>query len=77
MSATGTILAKHKILQGNLALKDDGGCQFSGFLVEPVSYAGIFAINAAVVALTIPLYWFVWIKRPKKQTVGAELQVEK
>ena len=48
-----------------------------GFFVEPVSYAGIFAINAAVVALTIPLYWFVWIKRPKKQTVGAELQVEK
>ena len=44
----------------------------SGFLVEPVGYAGIFAINAAVVALTIPLYWIVWKKRPQKQNVGAE-----
>ena len=44
----------------------------SGFLVDPVGYAGIFAINAAVVALTIPLYWIVWKKRPQKQNVGAE-----
>lgn len=44
----------------------------SGFLVEPVGYAGIFAINAAVVALTIPLYWIVWKKHPQKQNVGAE-----
>ena len=49
---------------------------FSGFLVEPVGYAGIFGINAAVVALTIPLYWIVWKKRPQKQGVGAEQAVE-
>ena len=45
----------------------------SGFLVEPFGYAGIFGINAAVVALTIPLYWIVWKKRPKKQTSGSEV----
>lgn len=44
----------------------------SGFLVQPVGYAGIFAINAAVVALTIPLYWIVWKKRPQKPNVGHE-----
>ena len=44
----------------------------SGFLVQPVGYAGIFAINAAVVALTIPLYWIVWKKRPQKLNVGHE-----
>ena len=44
----------------------------SGFLVQPVGYAGIFAINAAVVALTIPLYWVVWKKRPQKPNVGHE-----
>lgn len=44
----------------------------SGFLVQPVGYAGIFAINAAVVALTIPLYWVVWTKRPQKLSVGHE-----
>lgn len=44
----------------------------SGFLVQPVGYAGIFAINAAVVALTIPLYWIVWKKRPQKLNVGRE-----
>ena len=44
----------------------------SGFLVEPVGYAGIFGINAFVVALTIPLYWIVWQKRPQKQTSGNE-----
>lgn len=44
----------------------------SGFLVQPVGYAGIFAINAAVVALTIPLYWIVWKKRPQKLDVGHE-----
>lgn len=44
----------------------------SGFLVEPVGYAGIFGINALVVALTIPLYWIVWQKRPQKQTSGNE-----
>lgn len=44
----------------------------SGFLVQPVGYAGIFAINAAVVALTIPLYWIVWKKRPLKLNVGHE-----
>lgn len=44
----------------------------SGFLVQPVGYAGIFAINAAVVALTIPLYWIVWKKRPQKLSVGHE-----
>ena len=48
----------------------------SGFLVEPVGYAGIFGINAAVVALTIPLYWIVWKKRPQKQGVGSEQAVE-
>ena len=46
---------------------------FSGFLVEPVGYAGIFAINAAVVAMTIPLYWVVWKKRPQKQGIGNEM----
>ena len=45
----------------------------SGFLVEPVGYAGIFAINAAVVACTIPLYWYVWKNRPLKQNVGGEV----
>lgn len=44
----------------------------SGFLVQPVGYEGIFAINAAVVALTIPLYWIVWKKRPQKLNVGRE-----
>lgn len=44
----------------------------SGFLVQPAGYAGIFAINAAVVALTIPLYWIVWKKRPQKPNVGHE-----
>ena len=44
----------------------------SGFLVQPVGYAGIFVINAAVVALTIPLYWIVWKKRPQKPNVGHE-----
>lgn len=44
----------------------------SVFLVQPVGYAGIFAINAAVVALTIPLYWIVWKKRPQKPNVGHE-----
>ena len=44
----------------------------SGFLVQPVGYAGIFAINAAVVALPIPLYWIVWKKRPQKLNVGHE-----
>lgn len=44
----------------------------SGFLVQSVGYAGIFAINAAVVALTIPLYWIVWKKRPQKLNVGHE-----
>lgn len=44
----------------------------SGFLVQLVGYAGIFAINAAVVALTIPLYWIVWKKRPQKPNVGHE-----
>lgn len=44
----------------------------SGFLLQPVGYAGIFAINAAVVALTIPLYWIVWKKRPQKPNVGHE-----
>ena len=44
----------------------------SGFLVQPVGYAGIFAINAAVVALTIPLYWVVWKNRPQKLSVGHE-----
>lgn len=46
---------------------------FSGFLLEPVGYAGIFAINAAVVAMTIPLYWVVWKKRPQKQGIGNEM----
>ena len=46
---------------------------FSGFLVEPVGYAGIFAINAAVVAMTISLYWVVWKKRPQKQGIGNEM----
>ncbi len=45
---------------------------FSGFLVAPVGYAGIFAINAAVVALTIPLYWIVWKNRPRKIEIGSE-----
>ena len=45
----------------------------SGFLVEPVGYAGIFAINAVVVACTIPLYWYVWKNRPLKQNVGGEV----
>ena len=48
----------------------------SGFLVEPVVYAGIFGLNAALVALTIPRY--VWpYRRAKPAATGEELPLDK
>lgn len=50
----------------------------SGYLVEPVGYAGIFGLNAALVALTIPLYWYVWTyRRAKPAATGEELPLDK
>ncbi|HIU84675.1 MAG TPA: MFS transporter [Candidatus Aphodousia gallistercoris] len=50
----------------------------SGFLVAPLGYAGIFALNALVVALTIPLYWYVWTyRRPKAKEGGVELPLNR
>lgn len=50
----------------------------SGYLVEPMGYAGIFGLNAALVALTIPLYWYVWTyRRAKPSATGEELPLDK
>ncbi len=74
----GASLAMAGLATGIVVIGCLVGRFFTGYLVEPVGYAGIFGLNAALVALTIPLYWYVWTyRRAKPAATGEELPLDK